>query len=192
MINYPNGKPAYSAPNEVSYSRRGMTLEEDLNHANRYYLDSDRAAIYKKPTPITIVNVDYKSRQTARITEAYFQVPSTTDYNGIYRGRYLDFEAKETRSRTSFPLSSIHPHQLDHLRRVIRYGGIAFLIVRFVILDETWLVPAGRFLAHLETLKAKSVKHEWFAENCYLLPFSYTVRIDYLKVIDQLIDGGII
>ena len=78
------------------YSNRGMGLEDDLNNTNKYYLDTNKAIIYKKPTPITINKVDYKSRTDAVIKEAHFKIPSTTDYNGIYKGRYIYFEAKET------------------------------------------------------------------------------------------------
>lgn len=190
MIGYPNKKATYTVENEVSYSRRGMSLEDDINDTNRYYLEADIAAVHKKPTPITIVNVDYKSRSTARITEAYFQVPSTTDYNGVYRGQYLDFEAKETHSKTAFRLAIIHPHQLQHLARVIKYGGIAFLIVRFVAHDETFFVMAKDLLDEIDRTTAKSIKYSWFKENCTVIPYNYVIKIDYLKVIDRLLDGG--
>ena len=189
MVGYPNKKKNYTEKN-ISAAGRGMTLEHDINDTNKYYLDTDRAAIYKKPTPITIVNVDYKSRETARITEAYFQVPSTTDYNGVYRGKYIDFEAKETHSRTSMPLSMIHPHQLAHLSRVVKYGGIAFLIVRFAVYDETFYVDAEMFLKKINSSSARSVKYEWFKENCILIPYNFVVKVNYLQVVDTIIDGG--
>ena len=74
--------------NEINYGQRGMTLEKDLDKTNQFYLDSKRAIIHKKPTPVQIVDVDYPSRKKAKITEAYFKVPSTSDYNGIYKGKY--------------------------------------------------------------------------------------------------------
>ena len=85
---------------EINYSNRGMTLENDLNETNNYYLIHDIGIIHKKPTPITINKVDYKSRNNAIIKEARFKIPSTTDYNGIYKGKYIDFEAKETKNKT--------------------------------------------------------------------------------------------
>jgi recombination protein U len=189
MVGYPNKKDTYKEKN-TSAAHRGMTLERDINDTNKYYLETDRAAIYKKPTPITIVNVDYKSRETAKITEAYFQIPSTTDYNGVYRGQYIDFEAKETHSRTSMPLSMIHQHQLDHLARVVKYGGIAFLIVRFAVYDETYYVSAKAFLEKISSSSARSVKYEWFQENCILIPYNYVVKVNYLQVVDRIIDEG--
>ncbi len=191
MIGYPNGKKNLNTEKKpVSYSRRGMSLEADLNETNQYYLDNNKAAIYKKPTPITIVNVDYKSRSTAKITEAYFQVPSTTDYNGVYRAKYIDFEAKETHSKTSLSLQIIHPHQLKHLQNVINYGGIAFLIIRFTVYDETYVVMAQTLLDKIASSSAKSIKYEWFKENGTLIPYNYSIPVDYLKVIDLVIDGG--
>ena len=51
------------------YSNRGMGLEQDINDSNNYYLVQDIAVVYKKPTPITINKVDYKSRSDAIIKE---------------------------------------------------------------------------------------------------------------------------
>ena len=61
-----------------------MSSENEINTANEYYRLIDKAIIYKKPTPIKIVKVDYPSRDKAVIKEAYFTVPSPTDYNGIW------------------------------------------------------------------------------------------------------------
>ncbi|NCC55574.1 MAG: preprotein translocase subunit SecA [Erysipelotrichia bacterium] len=72
-----------------------MNLENAINATNEYYASNDVAYFYKKPIPIQDVKVDYERRSAAKISEAYYKIPSTTDYNGIYRGKYIDFEAKE-------------------------------------------------------------------------------------------------
>ena len=97
MINYPNGKKHKQSAIKTNTAGRGMTLENDLNTSNAYFLQENIANIHKKPTPIQIVNVDYPKRSAAKITEAYFKLQSTTDYNGVYKGKAIDFEAKETK-----------------------------------------------------------------------------------------------
>lgn len=186
MVNYPNGKKALVSHTATSYADRGMTLEKDINTTNDYYRSVDRAVIHKKPTPVTIVKVDYPQRSAAKITEAYFKLPSTTDYNGIYRGRYIDFEAKECASNTSFPLKSIHAHQIDHLESVCRHGAIAFLIVRFTSRNITYLADAMTAISYIRTCGRRSIPYEWFAENAYEIPYNYVRPVDYLKIVDQV------
>ena len=92
-MKYPNQKKAIIKTQ--NYANLGMTLEKDLDLSNSYYLNYNIAVIHKKPTPVQVVNVSYPARNKAKITEAYYKTPSTTDYNGIYKGKYLDFDAKE-------------------------------------------------------------------------------------------------
>ena len=185
MVNYPNGMKKKATVQLRSTSNRGMDLEHEINITNQYYLDNDIAVIYKKPTPITIVKVDYPKRSAAKITEAYFQIPSTTDYNGIYEGKYVDFEAKECSSRTSFPLKSIHAHQLRHLDAIIKNGGIGFLIIRFTLYNETYFVKAMDLFAFIKANSRKSIPYTWFKENCDLIPVSYIKPVDYLQVVNR-------
>ena len=182
-VKYPNGiQKEYKIL--TSHANRGMTLEEDLNVTNEYYRESDIAIIYKKPTPITIHKVDYVSRKDAIIKDARFTIPSTTDYNGIYQGKYIDFEAKETAHKTSFPLSNIHEHQIVHLRRIIKHGGIGFLIVRFTSYDETYLLKGEDFFRFIDQEKRKSIPRTYFQKYGIAIPLGLRPRLDYLKFIE--------
>ncbi len=179
-MNYPNGiKKNY----KISTSNRGMTLEHDINETNLYYRNKNIAVIYKKPTPITINKVDYKNRKDAVITEAHFIIPSTTDYNGIYKGKYIDFEAKETR-KNYFPLVNIHNHQIEHLKKIRKCGGIGFIIVRFVLENETYLLEIDKLENFLDNNNRKSIPKEYFIQNGYLVKEGYNPYLDYLKIID--------
>ena len=192
-MNYPNGikKEKKSTINKenINYKNRGMTLEEDINITNEYYISINKAFVYKKPTPIKITKVDYPSRDKAVIKEAFFTIPSTTDYNGLYKGKYIDFEAKETKSKTSFSLENIHPHQIKHLKNIFENGGIAFLIVRFTTINETYLLFAKDFLEYINSNERKSIPLEFFKKKAYTINDGYIPRIDYLKIIDTIIGG---
>lgn len=188
-MRYPNSL-VKEYTSEVNYKNRGMNLEDDLNSTNKYYLINDLAVIYKKPTPITITKVDYKSREDAVIKEAYFKTPSTTDYNGIYKGKYIDFEAKETTQDKFFPLRNIHKHQIEHLRKILNHGGIAFLIIRFSKLNKTYYIGAQEFINFIDTNKRQSVPINYIEEKGYLIKEKYNPRLDYLKIIDNIYFKG--
>ncbi len=190
-MRYPTGKKAPEPKAQETVvrhdtSRRGMTLENEINDTNAYYLAQDIANIHKKPTPITIVDVSYPSRNKAKIVEAYFKVPSTTDYNGIYRGKYIDFEAKECRSKTAFPFSSIHPHQIKHLASVLHHGAIAFIIIRMVAYDTDYLIKADDFITFYNETTRRSVPYDWIAANGHPIERHYLIPVDYIKTIDAV------
>ena len=181
-MNYPNGiKKKF----KVSASNRGMTLENEINESNTYYRDNNIAVIYNKPTPITINKVEYKSRKDAVIKEAHFNTPSTTDYNGIYKGNYIDFEAKETR-KNYFPLSNIHNHQIKHLQKIRDCGGIGFIIVRFIDENKTYLLEIDKLENFLDNSSRKSIPKEYFINNGYLINQGYNPYLDYLKIVDVI------
>lgn len=190
-MNYPNGvkrkikKPA----THTNFSNRGMSLEEDINLTNQHYLDQDLAIIHKKPTPIQIVNVNYPRRSAAVITEAYFKQASTTDYNGVYKQRYVDYEAKETKNKTLFPLANFHEHQINHMKSTIKHGGICFILIRFTFHDETYFVKVETLLDYWnDQLNGgrKSIPYDSIKKHGYLIPFKYHKRVDYLPIVDRL------
>lgn len=193
-MRYPNGKIYQKKESDsktekahrtlLSAANRGMSLEEDINLSNDYYRDMGIALINKRPTPINIVKVDYS--KGARITDAYFEKQSTTDYNGVYKGRYIDFEAKNTKSNTAFPLSNISEHQIVHLKNVLKHGGIAFFIISFQMKDEIYLLDASFVINFYEHGDRKSIPYEVFTKDAVLIKQDYAPRLHYLDAVDQL------
>ena len=195
-IRYPNGKKyipvqkrQFNERPNYSFSNRGKTLEDELNESNEYYLSRGIAVIHKKPVPIQMVNVKYPARSAAVITEAYFRTPSTTDFNGVWNGKYIDFEAKETKSKTSFPLQNIHEHQVDHMKNVQKHGGIVFLIIKFTLLDRYFIVPYDSFESFWERMQSggrKSITLSEFEETSIEVSPGFNPRIDYLNAVSTL------
>lgn len=181
MINYPSKKVTTTQHLKI-YANRGMELEKAINLTNKYYLDNDIAVIHKKPTPIQIVKIDYSNG--VKICDAYFKSPSTTDYNGIYKGKYLDFEAKETKCSTSFPLHNLGTHQLKHLESVLKQGAIAFLIIKFTTLNEIYFLDASHVIYYYNNESRKSIPYNYIKEKGYSIKENYYPQIDYLKIID--------
>ena len=193
-MRYPNGKKYVANKEEVSNKKehrtllsaanRGMSLEEDINLSNEYYRDNQIALIHKRPTPINIVKVDYS--KGARITDAYFEKQSTTDYNGVYKGKYIDFEAKNTKSNSAFPLSNISEHQIVHLKNVLYHGGIAFFIISFQMKDEIYLLDASFVIDFYEHGSRKSIPYEVFKKEGILIRQDYSPRLHYIEAVDTL------
>lgn len=194
-IRYPNGK-RYE-PNqqtlpkktyEHSFSNRGKSLEDELNETNEFYLANNLAVVHKKPIPIQVVNVRYPARSAAVITEAYYRTPSTTDYNGVWNGCYIDFEAKETKNKTSFPLQNIHLHQVRHMEQVSAQGGLAFFILKFSSWGRYFLLPYEKFLPkwkRMENGGRKSITLQEIEEDSIEIELEYQPRLDYIKALKK-------
>ncbi|MEE1130896.1 MAG: Holliday junction resolvase RecU [Caryophanon sp.] len=201
VINYPNGRSYKKLDSQSdksiqktktkseSFSNRGMLLEDMINESNKYYLSHNICVIHKKPTPITVVSVDYTSRSKTKINEAYFQTPSTLDYNGIYKSKYLDFDAKETKNKSSFPLSNFHKHQIDHMASVKKHGAICFAIFYFKSIKKIYILDSDIILDYWNAKEnggRKSIPIDTFEKDGIELTIGYQPQLDYIKIIDEV------
>jgi recombination protein U len=193
MIRYPNGqvykpeeekKAARKKPCALDgFAKRGMGLEDDLNLSNEFYNAQGRALITKRPTPIRVVRMDRNDK--SKITEGYFSQKSTTDYNGVYKGRYLDFEAKETINKTSFAFANIRPQQITHLEDVMKQGGIAFFVIRMKAYSQTYLLDCSYFIPELKKMTRHSFPYTLLKEKGILIEEGLNPRLKYLDAVDK-------
>lgn len=146
---------------------RGSTLEELVNRTNEQYAEKGLALIQKIPTPITPVRMDKNSRH---ITLAYFEQKSTIDYIGAVQGIPVCFDAKEC-SVDTFPLSNIHPHQVEFMNSFERQGGIAFFLIFYSSRNLFYYLPLRHlmnFWKRMEEGGRKSFRREELDEQFYL------------------------
>lgn len=181
------GKRSYHHRKGVDFSDRGMTLEQQINESNKYYLAEEIAVVHKKPTPVQIVKVDYPKRSKAVIREAYFRQASTTDYNGVYQGYYLDFEAKETRNKTNFPLKNFHEHQIFHLDECLKQKGICFTIIGFTTLQRYFVTPASFVIKAWQQKNKSSLTLTEIESHSVEIKSGFHPTLPYLKAVDQFI-----
>ncbi|MFD1675435.1 Holliday junction resolvase RecU [Alicyclobacillus fodiniaquatilis] len=164
---------------------RGMALETLISHANEQYRAKEMAVVYKRPTPVKIL----RTRGT-QILKATLESASTVDYEGVYRGYSLQFEAKSTESKSSWALKNIHAHQIEHLRVCESVGAICFLILEFVPQGQIFYVPAQLVIRAWDAAERggrKSIPYDDIAAVCYPLRPGRGVVLDYLSVVDELI-----
>lgn len=170
--------------NTNSYKNRGMFLENIINDSNTYYNSINKSLIYKKPTPIKVLNVSYPTNKSHIIDKAVYSNISTLDYNGLYKGKYIEFDAKECHCKTSFPLNNIKEHQVTHIRKCIIHGGIIFLII--FMNNEFYLLKGEDLIKYIDLTTKKSISYEDLKRISYKIEESYTPRLKYLDIVDEI------
>lgn len=168
---------------------RGSTLEDLVNRTNEQYAEKNLALIQKIPTPITPVRMDKENRH---ITLAYFEQRSTVDYIGAVQGIPVCFDAKEC-SVDTFPLSNIHPHQVEFMNAFEQQGGIAFFLIFFSHADLFYYLPLRdlmKFWNRMQSGGRKSFRREELnsiyylqKKNGFLVPYLDGIQTD-LKLRD--------
>ena len=111
------------------------------------------------------------------IKKAYFKEASTLDYNGLYKGKYIEFDAKESKNKTSFPLSNIHDHQIKHIINILRHGGIAFLIISMN--DNYYLFKGEDLINFIDNEERKSIPFKVIEDKGVKLVCNYN-GINYI------------
>ena len=102
----------------------------------------------------------------------------------------LILKQRKQKVATSFPLKNFHDHQIEHMNHVSLQGGYAFVIIRFSVTDEIYLMVAKDLFIFWERMKAggrKSISFEEVKDTSIKIPLGFQPRIDYIKVIDSLI-----
>lgn len=193
LFKYPDGstrdieEKKQKKSKNLTKANLGSDFEDEINESNEYYQNKNIAVIHKKPTPVQIVKVDYPARNKAKIVEAYYKTPPTTDYNGIYKEKYIDFEAKSCRE-LNFSFDRIYEHQIKHLDSIDKLGGIAFLIIEFSSIDEVYILPSKLLIEkYNESLNGgrKSIPYDFIKDNGVFVKRGFNPRLSYLEAVDK-------
>ena len=76
-------------------------------------------------------------------------------------------------------------HQIDHLKRVIAHGGIAFFIINFESLQKVYLLDAKYVIEFYENGDRKSIPYQCFVDNGVEIEQGYNPRLKYIEAIDK-------
>lgn len=161
-----------------THANRGAGLERLIDLTNQQYRNKGVADVRKIPTPVQIQS-NVRGKVTGYITKGEW-----VDYSGVHDGRAIAFDAKETSSKTSFPLDNISEHQYELLKSWHQKGAQSFLLVSFTKLDEVYLLPFKLLEVYWEDARKggrKSIPHPFFFMNCDLVKSDNGYVLHYLK-----------
>lgn len=166
----------------VNYAHRGKGLQNLIDTANRQYWYAGHGLIQFIETPM-------RQKTVGRRKTWVFSKKSTVDYVGTLMGGHsIAFEAKQTKLKTRFDFSNIGFHQMEHLKQQTILGGSAFLLIEFTHHNKIFFVDYRDIAPHFykaweDDEAVKSLKYEWFIENCPIVKPGRGVCLDYLKYV---------
>lgn len=170
--------------------KKGSKLEMLINMTNSEYFNGGIADVRKNPTPLKIGSVSGKN------VKAYLDKPTWLDYNGIYKGHALIFDAKET-TIERFPLANIADHQYETMKSWHHHGAVAFLIVAFWLENKN--EPEIYYLSykqlasyweHKDTGGSKSIPIKYFRNHCIRIECRNGYTLHYLLALGLHQSGG--
>lgn len=169
----------------VSQANRGQAFEDLITLANQQYRNKKIALIHKRPTPIKALKT-----KGCRVLSGVFENKSTVDYDGVYQGRAIYFEAKSTRETTRFDLSNISDHQMVHLEEAEASGGICFFLIEFAKRHEVYFLPLSvvrHYKLHASLGGSKSIPYPDFEIYAWEVKQTNRSLLDYLVHVDRMI-----
>lgn len=168
----------------MGLGNRGMAFEMLINLSNEMYQREGVALINKRPTPVKVLK-----SSGGRVLNGFYESKSTVDYDGVYKGRAVAFEAKSTQSLTRFDLSNIAQHQLDYLEKAEKMGAVCFFLIEFSKDKTVFLVPATVIQSYVRMSHQpngkKSIPRADFDIYGYLVEQTERAPVDYLQYIDE-------
>lgn len=159
----------------LSNSNKGMFLEEIINNTIMWLDKNEKALFFKRNLPIKI----YKKINNNINGKLYEK--SQTDYYGVYKGFYIDFEAKQTND-DFFKYSNLKNHQYEHLLKVKKYLGISFIIIYFNRKEDFFSVDFEKI-----KLIDKKISYEWCLQNAFKFKLSLPGVINLTNYLDTKI-----
>ncbi|MDF9451349.1 Holliday junction resolvase RecU [Bacillus toyonensis] len=170
----------------MTLGNRGMAFEMLINLANEMYQRGGLALINKRSTPVKVL----KSKG-GRVLNGFYKTKSTVDYDGVYKGRAIAFEAKSTEKDTRFDLKNIAQHQLDYLEKAEKMGAICFFLIEFSKDKSVFAVPLSVIQSYVrmshQPKGKKSIPRADFDIYGYLVEQTERAPVDYLQYIDEAV-----
>ena len=138
----------------TSHVNRGMKFEKLIQNKCDKLRAEGIALISKVPTDWVVTRIGGKIVSGFPRAESCF-----VDFIGIYKGKAIALECKETKNKTSFPFSNIKDTQIEFLDKWTELGGLGYYIIRFEENKKVFLVSSENMHKCINTIDRKSVPY---------------------------------
>ncbi|MGL4647687.1 MAG: Holliday junction resolvase RecU [Mycoplasmoidaceae bacterium] len=162
----------------MQFKNKGMYIEEIINATAKYYLDHELLYLAKRFLPIQI------TARYDKVIKGVLLDKSTVDYNGIYHGKYFDFETKET-SNHYFNLHNIKKHQSLHLDLISKLGGMAFIIICFKNAEDYFFAISNQEIINLRKKKINKIDIKYCLEHFYQLEIVFPGILNLIDFLES-------
>lgn len=152
-----------------SHRNRGLKFEHLIEHKCDELKKQKIAIIGKIPTDWKITRgAGGKIIGGFPVAESKF-----VDFCGLFKGKPISIEAKETKNKTSFPFSNIKDYQIKFLDLWTELGGLGYYIIRFVELQKVYFIPSKIMNNCIRTIGRKSAPISWFKDTKEVIELDY-------------------
>lgn len=172
----------------VSYANRGMSFERTIENTNKHYKRFGHAYVRKIPTPVKVLGFTENG-----MIEGFYESRSALDFNGVLKGgRHIDFDTKQTTSKTSFPFGNVSKHQFKYMKDINEFGGITFLLISFKAHNKVFILRLEDIEEYLKIKpNKKSIEYSYFINELKDNEVEFIVKngvlvCDYLQTLDKL------
>jgi recombination protein U len=116
-------------------SNLGMYAEETINRTATFLSSRNICLIEKRELPIKIIKkVDSTTIVGKLLAKSYI------DYFGVYKGKYFEFEVKQT-IEEKLKLDIIKQHQFERIKFLSENNIFCFFVVYFSKYEKFYLIP---------------------------------------------------
>lgn len=149
---------------------KGMYLESVINNSIEHYEKNKIALFRKLNIPIKILEINDNNKIIGKIFKK-----SDVDYYGIYKGKFIAIEAKQT-EKSIFYLYNIQDHQINFLNEINEiYLGFSMLIIYFKNYNVFYCIP----WKNIKNIKKIEVNHKDFDK--YKLDLLFPGRLNFVE-----------
>lgn len=166
-----------------SNANRGLKFEEEIQKRCDMLKEQGIALISKVPTDWIVLRRYNPNKRRSEIFNAFPVCESKfVDFVGIYKGKAIGIEAKETINKTSFPFSNIKDTQIQFLKSWSNLGGLGYYLIKFKTNEKVFLVPSETLHNYMDSVERKSAPYSWFIDNADVKEVDYQ-KVDFEKYI---------